>query len=135
MSSRYGHYNYGNKSSNGDMIYVVFIIIVILVSFGSCGIQNSNERTELGTVTEKYVKDDKYMIYCENEDGEMSVYEMTDTLVHGRFDTSDDFANIKIGNTYEFTVVGSRIQLTSMYPNIINYKEIKENTQGGTENE
>ena len=97
MISRYGHYNYSSNSSNGDMFYIVFLIIVILVSFGSCGIQNGNERTEVGTVTEKYVKDDKYMIYCENEDGEMSVYEITDTLFHGRFDTSDDFANIKIG--------------------------------------
>lgn len=129
--SGYG-YSYKNKSEG--TVSLIILIVFIAITFGGCCIQNSNERTEIGTVTDKYVKDDRYLVYCEDENGEVDVYEVDDTLIYGRVNSSDDFGRIHVGETYEFTVVGSRAALISWYPNIIDLKEIEEDL-GGTENE
>lgn len=86
-----------------------------------------NRHTITATVTDKAVKNSDntgiYLIYGCDENGEITVMEITDNLLAGRFDSSDMYASIETGKTYKFTVGGSRVNLLSWYPNIYEAEE------------
>ena len=117
-----------NNKITGFEIFCVLgvIIIVIICLLTSCGHtidRNSNEREVVGTVTEKTVKrtdnQDKYLVFVEVEgEDEVQVFEITDNLVEGKLNSSTIYGNIKIGETYTFTIKGSRNEMLSWYPNI-----------------
>ena len=116
-----------NKITGFEIFCVLgAIIIVIICLFTSCGHtidRNSNEREVVGTVTEKTVKrsdkQDKYLIFVKIEgEEEIQVFEITDNLVEGKLNTSTIYGNIKVGETYTFTIKGSRNEMLSWYPNI-----------------
>ncbi len=119
---------YRDEDSNSGWI-IAIIIIVVVINLAKCSYQNSYKREVVATVTDKAVKVDKneskYLIFTENNDGEIEVYEITDTVVHDRFNSSDVYAGIKIGKTYKFTIVGERNELFSWYPNILDYEEVE----------
>ena len=102
------------------------IIIVIICLFTSCGHtidRNSNKREVIGIVTEKTVKridsQDKYLIFVEIEgEDEVQVFEITDNWIEGKLNSSTIYGNIKVGETYTFTIKGSRNEMLSWYPNI-----------------
>ena len=102
------------------------IIIVIICLFTSCGHtidRNSNKREVIGIVTEKTVKridsQDKYLIFVEIEgEDEVQVFEITDNWIEGKLNSSTIYGNIKVGETYIFTIKGSRNEMLSWYPNI-----------------
>ena len=58
--------------------------------------------------------DSKYLIFTENE-----VFENTDTLFRLKFNSSDLYGKIREGQTCTFVVNGWRVQLLSMYRNIL----------------
>lgn len=106
----------------GCAIWVIITlgIIIGVVYFMTLGYQN--EETHVCTVQDKWVKrggksSDKYLVQCGNE-----VYEITDLLFKGKFNSSDIYANLKIGNKYEITTTGYRFELFSMYKNINEYE-------------
>lgn len=107
------------------IILICLVVICIRPIDKVCDIRN-----ETVTVTDKNIKnsskESKYLIYCEDIDGNTVVYEITDSLLRGRFNSSDIYAQISVGKTYEFTVGGSRSGFFSWYPNIYEYKVIKE---------
>lgn len=115
------------------ILSIIFIILVIVL-FGICTYRPfnkvSNIRDVTVTVTDKDVKNSdynsKYLIFVEDENGLPSTYEITDSLLKGRFNSSDVYAGIKVGNTYTFTVGGSRNEFLSWYPNIYEYELIEE---------
>ena len=81
-----------------------------------------NEETHVCVVQDKWVKrssksSDKYLVQCGNE-----VYEITDLLFKGKFNSSDIYANLEIGKKYEITTTGYRFKLFSMYKNINEYE-------------
>ncbi len=83
------------------------------------------------TVTDKAVKNNgdagKYLIFTEDAEGNVATFEITDSWVAGRFNSSDVYAAIKVGNIYTFTVGGSRNELMSWYPNIYGYELTEKN--------
>ena len=102
---------------------IIIVIICLLTSCGHTIDRNSNEREVVGTVTEKTVKrsdkQDKYLIFVKIEgEEEIQVFEITDNLVEGKLNTSTIYGNIKVGETYTFTIKGSRNEMFSWYPNI-----------------
>ena len=116
-----------NKITGFEIFCVLgAIIIVIICLFTSCGHtidRNSNEREVVGTVTEKTVKrsdkQDKYLIFVKIEgEEEIQVFEITDNWVEGKLNSSTIYGNIKVGETYTFTIKGSRNEMLSWYPNI-----------------
>ena len=116
-----------NKITGFEIFCVLgAIIIVIICLFTSCGHtidRNSNEREVVGTVTEKTVKkidtQDKYLIFVKIEGkDEIQVFEITDNWVEGKLNSSTIYGNIKVGETYTFTIKGSRNEMLSWYPNI-----------------
>lgn len=99
------------------------VIIAVAICFVSVGYQNEEEHTCV--IQDKWIKrasesSDKYLVQCGNE-----VYEITDLLFKGKFNSSDIYANLKVGKKYEITTTGYRFELLSMYKNINEY-EVKE---------
>ena len=47
---------------------------------------------------------------------------MKDSPFYFRWDSSDDWSILEIGETYEFDVTGYRIPILSRYRNIIDYE-------------
>ena len=132
MSSYYEK-KYDSESENILWVTVIFIIaIVIVLGVGIYRPFNkvSDMRDVTVTVTDKTVKNDgddgKYLIFTEDKDGNIAIFEITDSWIAGRFNSSDVYAAIKVGNTYTFTVGGSRNEFMSWYPNIYEYKLIEE---------
>lgn len=56
----------------------------------------------------------RYLIFTDK-----GVLKNTDTLLRGKFDSSDLYASIKVNQTYDFTTVGFRVPFFSMYPNVL----------------
>lgn len=56
----------------------------------------------------------KYLIYTDK-----GVYEDTDSMFNGKFNSSDIYGEIQNGKTYDVTVYGWRNGLLSWYPNIV----------------
>lgn len=108
---------------------VIFSIIGIVLFIGlicyisSIGYQN--EETTKCSIEDKWVKrdgkDDIYLVQCDNE-----VYQITDLMFKGKFNSSDIYANLKVGNTYKITTTGYRFEFLSMYKNINKYELVEE---------
>lgn len=62
-----------------------------------------------------------YLVFTENE----GVLTVKDSLLLWSFNASDRFNKIKLKSTYNFTIIGWRIPILSMYPNIIKIDKIK----------
>lgn len=62
----------------------------------------------------------RYMVY-----GEAEVYQNTDSVFFGKFNSSDLYRDIKEGHSYRFEVVGWRVPFLSWYRNIIKVEEIE----------
>ena len=116
-----------NKITGFEIFCVLGVIIIVIIClFTSCGHtidRNSNEREVVGTVTEKTVKrsdkQDKYLIFVKIEgEEEIQVFEITDNWVEGKLNSSTIYGNIKVEETYTFTIKGSRNEMLSWYPNI-----------------
>lgn len=123
-----------SSGSNYPTWLIVIVIGFIVISLGISIYRPFNKASDMRevtvTVTDKTVKnssdDSKYLIFTEDKDGNVATFEITDSWIAGRFNSSDVYAAIKIGNTYTFKVGGSRNELMSWYPNIYEYKLIKE---------
>ena len=108
-----------------------FIIITIFVFFTVIGIFaatsfNDTEYTVTVTDKERVVGNDSsyYLIFTEDQNGEVLVFENTDNIFRGKFDSSNIQGELKIGSTYNITVVGYRIPFLSMYQNIIEIEHL-----------
>lgn len=95
-----------------------------LITITGCGSENTvNDNTEGWNsevecvVKDKWVKrsegDDKYLVSCDND-----VYQITDNLFYGKFNSSDIYAGLQVGKKYRLQVSGFRFGLTSSYKNI-----------------
>lgn len=84
-----------------------------------------NEETWIVTVTDKDRVSDKnkYLVYTFDQQGESRVFEITDSLLKFRFDSSDDYNRIEVGKTYRITTCGYRVPILSWYPNIYEFSE------------
>lgn len=82
----------------------------------------TNKRQVTVTVVDKGIKNNRgsgqYLIYCKDQGGGTQVYQIADSLFKMRFDSSDVYADLEVGVTYEFTVCGKRVPILSWYPNI-----------------
>lgn len=80
-------------------------------------------------VTDKGIKPvdentSKYLIFTELQpSGEVRVFENTDSLIEGKWNSSDVYAGITVGSTYRFKTYGWRWQFGSWYENIIDVEQ------------
>lgn len=112
---------------------VIFLVILfaVLGTFGTVNSFNHVSHVE-GKVTDKVVKVDSstkhphsvYLVFVETDKG-TQVFEVTDSIMMGRYDSSNVYGSIKIGKTYKMKVRGYRMPLLSSYENIDTFTEVK----------
>lgn len=107
----------------GCVLLLGFLLIYSIFS-------SYNDHCYTATITDKERVNDTdsscYLIYTELENEEVLVLENTDNLFRWKVDSSDIYGELKVGATYEFTVVGFRVPFLSLYENIISYELVKE---------
>lgn len=121
--------------SNRSLLgYLTAIALVIIAVIAVPVINFSNDHTYTVTITDKErvttqvaegQTDSKYLIYGEDKNGKTHVFEDTDTLFRGKFNSSDVYGALKKGETYELTVIGFRVHILNWYENIIDFKVVK----------
>lgn len=105
------------------VIVALFLLGLIVKHF----VSNFNDTKYTITITDKdrtHSGNEKYLVFGEDSDGNVRVFENSDTWLRWKWDSSDLQGKLKIGNTYEVTVVGYRVPLFSWYENIISIKEV-----------
>lgn len=117
------------KTSHTGISIIIFCLVVTLFSLPISFMTSFNDHTKIITVTDKErvnsSDSSKYLIMGEDENGDTLVLENTDTPIRLKFNSSDIYAALKEGETYEVTVVGFRVPFMSWYENIISYSEVE----------
>lgn len=111
-----------------DWIILIVIVAIFLVPFiGIIVVDYCNEQILTIKVEDKYIKrsgeSDIYLVV----DSEGNTYKIGDLLFIGKFNSTDLYNKMKIGEIYEIELTGYRFQIFSMYQNInkILSKEVK----------
>ena len=117
------------KDLDGVTLWVALLIVIIVIVpsvYRSCSVGTGEIRVIRATVTDKGIKrineSDIYLIYTKTDEG-TEVFQITDSILAGRFNSADVYADIEIGKTYDFGVRGDRNGFLSWYPNIYEYTE------------
>ncbi len=109
--------------------FIVIAVCVAALISGGIYQRVSNKQEIVGTVTDKVVKnskdESKYLIFTKDEDGNSQVFENVDSLLLTKFNSSDVYAQIEIGETYKFETRGYRVPLLSLYPNIVECEDVE----------
>lgn len=111
-----------NKKGLIGIIFTLLVIIVIILLF-AIPIHYSLKSVTITTITisdkERISDGDSsyYLIFTEDE-----VFKNTDSLLHGKWDSSDVYNKLKIGKTYTVKVNWYRNRFWSMYRNILEIK-------------
>lgn len=114
------------------VIILIGIVIAVIVVFVSCARSISVGTGEMEyievTVVDKGIKNYKskgiYLVYGEDDSEVIHVFQITDSLLAGRFNSSDVYGKIRIGEKYRFGVRGERNEVLSWYPNIYEFELI-----------
>ena len=129
--------NYRSNRSGGTIIGVIITLIILALIYSPYIMRAfdkaDNHREVTGTVTKMEVKkagrfrynEEKYLVYTKDENDKVQVYEITDSVIEKRYDSSDLYGEIEVGKTYRFDVAGKRNERRSWYPNIYSAEEIE----------
>ena len=108
---------------------IVVLLGLLLAIIG--GFEESNEQTTIVTVTDKAVRSydrmpDNYLIYGKDvESGDTVVYEIENSFMMGRYNSSEIYSQIEVGKTYRFVTRSYRVERLDTYPNIYEVIEVK----------
>ena len=107
-----------------EIVFWIFAIVVIIGSIGhGIAFYASAENNDI-TVDEKWTKykdgSEQYLFSDVND----NVYEIDDSVRFLTFDSSDRYALIESGKTYDMKLIGWRIPYLSMYPNAIEINKV-----------
>ena len=104
-------------------ILLVIIVAVLITAYPLSYAFTSG--TETITVKEKWIKyqgnDAKYLI----SSGNGQVFEITDSIIRWRFDSSNLYADLDEGKTYDIKTQGWRFAIMSDYKNILEVELIR----------
>lgn len=115
------------KGCFGCIVPILLIIAIIIGIFSFVSYNSEKEYTV--TVTDKIVKnyddDSKYLIFTEDGEGNTQTYEIEDTWLRFRWDSSDMYGKLKVGEKYNIKTIGWRVQFFSWYENIISAEVVE----------
>lgn len=123
-----------SKETLGYLTAITLVIIAVIALIAGTVNNFSNDHKYTVTITDKErvtiqsakgSTGSRYLIYSEDENGKTYVFEDTDTLFRGKFNSSDVYGALKEGETYELTVIGFRVHILGWYENIIDFKVVK----------
>ena len=93
---------------------IILLIVVILVGIYRGVFTASSEDMEIVVQDKERLDDGRYLIFTEDE-----VLENTDKMVFFKFNSSDFYNELEVGEEFEVRVVGWRVPFLSWYRNII----------------
>lgn len=104
------------------MKIAIFVLIGLVIIAGIIGFffYLSRAQHDVVDITVKSkeriaeANDGKYLIFTKDE-----VYENTDSLFYWKFNSSDVYNKLEVGETYSCEVFNFRLEFLSMYKNII----------------
>lgn len=105
---------------------IIFIIIILLwigLAIFETTINYCNEKVIEITIKDKYVKGQEGRYFIVDTDN--NTYIISDLLFKNKFNSSDLYSKLEIGNKYKVETTGMRIHFLSKYQNI--NKIIEEN--------
>lgn len=110
-------------------ISVIIAIIASLIGFWIYHVSFSTEHHETFTVTrlddQAGGSSHKYLVFGRLPNGTAKVYEDTDAPLHGKFNSSDLFAQLQVGKTYDCDLNGYRSHLGSSYQNLLSCTQVQ----------
>ena len=94
--------------------------------------QHASRHGYNATVTDKQIKrygsaehsHDKYMIFTKLDDGDVKVFENTDSMFEWKFNSSDVQGKLENGHRYHIEAYGWRFPFVSWYENIVDVQEL-----------
>lgn len=111
------------KLSIGQVGCLTLVVLVIIAGVAvTCAAPLVSRRTVTATVSDKErvcdrdtdgTTDCKYLIFTDQ-----GTFKITDSLLIGRFDSSDVYGRFRRDTTYRFDVYGWRMPWASEYPNV-----------------
>lgn len=116
-----GYYNRRSFHSDTPAYLMVAAFALFVITGISLGVANAlhvNEVTCTVTDKDRTAKSEggsDMRLYTE----ECGTLRVADSLLDGHWSSSDTYASIEPGNTYNFTTRGFRIPLLSMFPNVV----------------
>lgn len=121
--------NFAKHMTAGILVGAILIGGIVALAMG-CRAYNFNDTVYKNvTITEKYRvnkdSDSYWVVLGENPDNGDLEFKIEDNMLRGQFNATSIFNKLKVGKTYNLTVVGFRSGWLSEYPNIINYEEVK----------
>lgn len=102
------------------ILFILFIGFFITIGVTYALTSSRSTFTVIGKENTYQGKSTKYLVY-----NDITTYEISDSIVYMRFDSSDVYGKVTVGKTYEAKLQGFRLPILSMYPNIITLKEIE----------
>ena len=118
------HQKWKKQNRNKKIVEVIFTIMVILITIGFCKSYYST-KTYTVIVTDKNIKNarntSQYLVFTKLESGETKTFAISDNLIKWRWNSSDVYAEIEVGKTYQLEVIGWRVPILSRYENIIKF--------------
>ncbi len=108
------------------MFYIMILAVIFLVYFS---LSFNDSTTEIITVNRlERVGDNggEYLIFTYKDGIPYMVFENTDNMFRGKWNSSDFYNRLQVGKKYKFVVIGYRVPFLSMYKNIIKIEEIQE---------
>lgn len=67
----------------------------------------------------QYNKGNKYLVWVKTDDGQKRVLENTDSILEGKYKSSELYGNLKKGKKYKIKTYGWRIPFMDRYENIV----------------
>lgn len=113
------------KIMRNSIFGIALVVVLLFIGAITVGIWLSfNDTVVSATVTDKIVKqykdDSKYLIFTDK-----GVFENTDSLLRWKWDSSDFYGKIMKDHKYNFTIIGLRVPIFSIYPNLIKIEEVR----------
>lgn len=104
------------------IVYGIIAAIALAVPYFSYQYGTTDERMITVEDRERVCdgrRDCRYLIFTDN-----GVLENTDSLAHGKFRSSDVYADLEPGARFQVRTYGYRVGILSWYPNIIEYERL-----------
>lgn len=110
---------------------LVIPLVGVAGCFGAQVASHFDRDSYSGIVTDKAIKrcgerDDRYLVTMRlgGPQGPVRVFENTDTLLEGKFASSDLQGGINVGGWYQVDTYGWRIPVFSIHENIVHFSEV-----------
>lgn len=112
-----------NTFGLGGLIAIVIVAALALCAFGFYTTQLKQSTVKFTVASKERVAEEgggKYLVFSTDDEA----YQVTDNILFGKTNSSNRYAALDEGATYECTAVGVRFSLFLMYKNLIECEEI-----------